>query len=103
MIDEHSSKIFTTPLVENPGEKIAILFRVDRPVGDHRIGMIRMGFGTAEHRKPGGIPGLRGRRFKVLQLHNRDELDVRGIQLAAQKAIDVEWTRSIEAVHASEG
>ena len=39
---------------------------------------------------------------KPLRLHDRDELDVCGVELAAQETVDVERPRRVEAMHAGE-
>src|SRR3974377_714364 len=40
--------------------------------------------------------------FEIPDLHDRDELDIRGVELISQEAIDIERTRGVETVHAGE-
>ena len=53
MIDEYATKVLAAPLVENPGQKIAVFLRVNRPIGNHRVGMIRASLWAAEQRQCG--------------------------------------------------
>ena len=57
---------------------------------------------AADSRQLRPLPCLRRGGLKSPRLHDRDELDVCGVELAAQETVDVERPRRVEAMHAGE-
>ncbi len=102
-IHKMPSDISIPPLIEHPAQKRAQLFRIHRPVINHRLRIPRSRRRSARHRHPLHIPMHWCRLLKSLRLHHRYHLHQPRPDFTRQKPVHIQRIPGIHTIDHRQG